>query len=173
MDWDRIAIFLEVARTVRFSVPRGVWAVEPCDRCRGNSPPPPPLRARTENSAGRTTYDRLRPDKRGELSLPERSGLSRNSFRSALTLADRRRRSRHCSRRRSRWIVGITSASQLGGLARGIPTCSFNLFPLPRTFSLSSGRPMFAITLDRPKQGRLIVKKATDYTLSVYGAEST
>ena len=42
---------------------------------------------------------------------------------------------------------------------------------MPRTFSLSRREADIAITLDRPKQGRLIVKKLTDYTLSVYGAE--
>ena len=46
------------------------------------------------------------------------------------------------------------------------------LVPLPRTFSLSRREADIAITLDRPKQGRLIIKKLTDYTLSVYGTES-
>jgi DNA-binding transcriptional LysR family regulator len=43
------------------------------------------------------------------------------------------------------------------------------LVPLPRTFSLSRRE---ADTLDRPKQGRLILSKLTNYTLSVYAAES-
>jgi DNA-binding transcriptional LysR family regulator len=63
-------------------------------------------------------------------------------------------------------------ASQLGALAAQHPDLLIQLVPLPRTFSLSRREADIAITLDRPKQGRLIVKKLTDYTLSVYGAES-
>jgi DNA-binding transcriptional LysR family regulator len=63
-------------------------------------------------------------------------------------------------------------ASQLGALAARHPDLLIQLVPLPRTFSLSRREADIAITLDRPKQGRLIVKKPTDYTLSVYGAES-
>src|SRR5882672_6530851 len=40
---------------------RAAFGREPCDRGAATHRP----RARTENSAGRTTYDRLRPDKRG------------------------------------------------------------------------------------------------------------
>lgn len=46
------------------------------------------------------------------------------------------------------------------------------LVPLPRTFSLSRREADIAITLDRPKQGRLIVSKLTNYTLSVYASDS-
>jgi DNA-binding transcriptional LysR family regulator len=63
-------------------------------------------------------------------------------------------------------------ASQLGALAAQHPDLLIQLVPLPRTFSLSRREADIAITLDRPKQGRLIVKKLTDYTLSVYSAES-
>ncbi|WOH57688.1 substrate-binding domain-containing protein [Bradyrhizobium sp. BWC-3-1] len=38
-------------------------------------------------------------------------------------------------------------------------------------FSLSRREADIVITLDRPKQGRLILSKLTDYTLSVYAAE--
>jgi molybdate transport repressor ModE-like protein len=62
-------------------------------------------------------------------------------------------------------------AGQLGELAARHPDLLVQLVPLPRTFSLSRREADIAITLDRPKQGRLIVKKLTDYTLSVYGAE--
>jgi DNA-binding transcriptional LysR family regulator len=62
-------------------------------------------------------------------------------------------------------------ASQLGALAARHADLLIQLVPLPRTFSLSKREADIAITLDRPKQGRLIVKKLTDYTLSVYGAE--
>jgi len=63
-------------------------------------------------------------------------------------------------------------ADRLGALAAQHPDLLIQLVPLPRTFSLSRREADIAITLDRPKQGRLIVTKLTDYTLSVYGAES-
>jgi DNA-binding transcriptional LysR family regulator len=60
----------------------------------------------------------------------------------------------------------------LGGLAAKHPGLTIQLVPLPRTFSLSRREADIVITLDRPKQGRLIVKKLTDYTLSIYAAKS-
>ncbi|MDF0522253.1 LysR family transcriptional regulator [Bradyrhizobium yuanmingense] len=63
-------------------------------------------------------------------------------------------------------------AGQLGALAARHPGLIIQLVPLPRTFSLSRREADIAITLDRPKQGRLILSKLTDYTLSVYAAKS-
>ncbi|MCA6111204.1 LysR family transcriptional regulator [Bradyrhizobium sp. CNPSo 4026] len=63
-------------------------------------------------------------------------------------------------------------ADRLGALAAGHPALVIQLVPLPRTFSLSRREADVAITLDRPKQGRLILSKLTDYTLSVYAAEN-
>ncbi|MGY4502236.1 DNA-binding transcriptional LysR family regulator [Bradyrhizobium sp. GM24.11] len=63
-------------------------------------------------------------------------------------------------------------ADQLGELAARHPGLIIQLVPLPRTFSLSRREADIAITLDRPKQGRLILSKLTDYTLSVYAAKS-
>ncbi len=63
-------------------------------------------------------------------------------------------------------------ADRLGGLAASQPELLIQLVPLPLTFSLSKREADIAITLERPKQGRLIVTKLTDYTLSVYAAES-
>lgn len=63
-------------------------------------------------------------------------------------------------------------AEHLGALATAHPGLVIQLVPLPRTFSLSRREADIAITLDRPKQGRLILSKLTDYTLSVYAAES-
>ncbi len=63
-------------------------------------------------------------------------------------------------------------ADCLGALAANHESLIIQLVPLPRTFSLSRREADIAITLDRPKQGRLILSKLTDYTLSVYAAES-
>ena len=63
-------------------------------------------------------------------------------------------------------------AEHLGALAAEHPGLVIQLVPLPRTFSLSRREADIAITLDRPEQGRLILSKLTDYTLSVYAADS-
>lgn len=61
-------------------------------------------------------------------------------------------------------------ARHLGSLASQHPGLTIQLVPLPRTFSLSRREADIVVTLDRPKQGKLIVKKLTDYTLSVYAS---
>ncbi|ONG58029.1 LysR family transcriptional regulator [Pseudoroseomonas deserti] len=59
-------------------------------------------------------------------------------------------------------------AAELAGLAGRHPGLLVQLVPLPRTFSLSRREADIAITLERPEQGRLMVSKLTDYTLSLY-----
>lgn len=44
------------------------------------------------------------------------------------------------------------------------------LVPLPRSFSLSRREVDLAITVERPVEGRLTVRKLTDYTLSLYAS---
>jgi DNA-binding transcriptional LysR family regulator len=61
---------------------------------------------------------------------------------------------------------------ELGALAAQHPDLVVQLVPLPRTFSLSRREADIVVTLDRPVQGRLMVRKLTDYTLSVYAAQS-
>ncbi|SFK28069.1 LysR family transcriptional regulator [Bradyrhizobium sp. Gha] len=63
-------------------------------------------------------------------------------------------------------------AERLGALAARHPGLVIQLVPLPRTFSVSRREADIAISLDRPKQGRLILSKLMDYTLSIYAAES-
>lgn len=58
----------------------------------------------------------------------------------------------------------------LGQLAAQHADLIIQLVPLPRTFSLSRREADLTITLERPVQGRLIVKKLTDYSLSVYAS---
>lgn len=63
-------------------------------------------------------------------------------------------------------------AEHLASFAARHPGLIIQLVPLPRTFSLSRREADIAITLDRPKQGRLILCKLTNYTLSVYASQS-
>ena len=62
-------------------------------------------------------------------------------------------------------------AANLGALAELHPDLTIQLVPLPRTFSLSRREADIVVTLDRPKQGKLIIKKLTDYSLSIYASK--
>lgn len=63
-------------------------------------------------------------------------------------------------------------ARQLGSLANQHPDLTVQLVPLPRTFSLSRREADIVVTLDRPKQGKVMVRKLTDYSLSLYASRS-
>lgn len=63
-------------------------------------------------------------------------------------------------------------AGLLGKLANSYHDLTIQLVPLPRVFSLSRREADIVVTLDRPKQGRLIIKKLTDYSLSIYASKS-
>jgi molybdate transport repressor ModE-like protein len=63
-------------------------------------------------------------------------------------------------------------AAVLARLANRHPALTIQLVPLPRTFSLSRREADIVVTIERPKLGRAIIKKLTDYSLSVYAAKS-
>lgn len=61
-------------------------------------------------------------------------------------------------------------AARLGQLWTAYPKLRIQLVPVPRSFSLSEREADIAIMVGRPKEGRLRVRKLTDYTLRLYGA---
>jgi DNA-binding transcriptional LysR family regulator len=63
-------------------------------------------------------------------------------------------------------------AAELGELTNRYPNLIVELVPLPRTFSLSRREADLAIVLDRPVEGRLIVSRLINYTLSVYASRT-
>lgn len=62
-------------------------------------------------------------------------------------------------------------APVLARLANRHPALTIQLVPLPRSFSLSRREADIIVTIERPKLGRAIIKKLTDYSLSVYAAK--
>ncbi|MFV0279977.1 MAG: LysR family transcriptional regulator [Rhodoblastus sp.] len=50
------------------------------------------------------------------------------------------------------------------------PGLNVQLVPLPRAFSLAKREADIAVTIERPVEGRLTVKKLTDYGLSLYAS---
>ena len=61
-------------------------------------------------------------------------------------------------------------APRLGRLVERHPDLTVQLVPLQRTLSLSKREADLAIVIDPPKDGRLTVRKLTDYGLGLYAA---
>jgi DNA-binding transcriptional LysR family regulator len=61
-------------------------------------------------------------------------------------------------------------APRLAALTARNPDLSVQLVPVPRSFSLSRHEADIAITVDRPREGRLIARKLVDYTLGLYAS---
>ena len=63
-------------------------------------------------------------------------------------------------------------ARHLGALMDRHPGLTVQLVPLPRAFSLAKREADIAVTIDRPVEGRLTVKKLTDYSLSLFASKA-
>lgn len=63
-------------------------------------------------------------------------------------------------------------APRIGALADLHPELDIQLLAMPRLFSLSKREADIAISLSRPKEGRLHARKLTDYRLGLYAARS-
>ena len=63
-------------------------------------------------------------------------------------------------------------APRLGLLAEKHRGLRIELVPVPRSFSLSRREADIAVTLERPREGRLVARKLTDYRLGLYAAAS-
>ncbi|KQX42022.1 LysR family transcriptional regulator [Devosia sp. Root436] len=63
-------------------------------------------------------------------------------------------------------------APRLGELTERHPGLRIELVPVPRAFSLSRREADIAVTLERPREGRLVARKLTDYRLGLYAAQN-
>lgn len=61
-------------------------------------------------------------------------------------------------------------AARLGDLLEQHPGLKIELVPVSRSFSLSRREADIAVTLERPREGRLVARKLVDYTLGLYAA---
>src|SRR6202165_3730324 len=62
--------------------------------------------------------------------------------------------------------------SRLGRLKAKYPSLTVQLVPMSRTFSLSKREADLAITIERPDEGRLLVRKLIDYSLHFFAAKT-
>ena len=63
-------------------------------------------------------------------------------------------------------------APRMGALATRFPELEVQLIAMPRIFSLSKREADLAVGLSRPKEGRLVARKLTDYSLRLYGSKT-
>ncbi len=63
-------------------------------------------------------------------------------------------------------------APRIGALSRLHPGLDIELLAMPRVFSLSKREADLAISLSRPKEGRLHARKLTDYQLTLYASRA-
>lgn len=61
-------------------------------------------------------------------------------------------------------------AARLGQLTERHPGLRLELVPVPRTFSLSRREADIAVTLERPREGRLVARKLVDYSLGLFAS---
>jgi DNA-binding transcriptional LysR family regulator len=61
-------------------------------------------------------------------------------------------------------------APRLAELSARHPDLTLELVPVPRAFSLSRREADIAVTVERPREGRLVARKLTDYRLGLYAA---
>lgn len=69
-------------------------------------------------------------------------------------------------------FTALFLCSRLGKLKRKYPSLTIQMVPMSRTFSLSKREADIAITIARPEEGRLTVRKLTDYSLHFYAAKN-
>ncbi len=63
-------------------------------------------------------------------------------------------------------------APRIGELTERHPGLRIELVPVPRAFSLSRREADIAVTLERPREGRLVARKLTDYSLGLYASRT-
>ena len=66
----------------------------------------------------------------------------------------------------------IFLSRRLGALKTRHPGMTVQLVPITRSFSLSKREADLAVTIERPKEGRLVARKLVDYSLHFYASKT-
>ena len=168
MDWDKVRIFLEVARTGQILGAAKRLKLNHATVARQLTALETDLKTKLLDRA--TTGSSLTPAGIALLAAAERAESELLRVGSELTSSSER-------------LFGTVRvgapdglgnyflADRLGALAMANPALTIQLVPLPRTFSLAKREADIVVMMERPEEGKLICTKLTDFTLSVYGAE--
>jgi len=169
MDWDNIRIFLSVARAGQFSAAALQLGVDNATVGRRINALEKSLRVRLfdrqiTGSVLTAAGDRLyRTAEEVEAQLLRAQGdLSQSDVELSGTV-------------RIAAPDGFTTlflCSRLGHLKAKYPSLTVQLVPMSRTFSLSKREADLAITIERPEEGRLSVRKLFYYSLHFYAAKT-
>jgi DNA-binding transcriptional LysR family regulator len=169
MDWDNIRIFLSVARAGQFSAAASQLRLDTATVGRRIKALEKSLGVRlfdrqTTGSVLTAAGDRLyRTAEEVEAQLLRAQGdLSRSDVELSGTV-------------RIAAPDGFTTlflCSRLSHLKAKYPSLTVQLVPMSRTFSLSKREADLAITIEKPEEGRLSVRKLIDYSLHFYAAKT-
>jgi DNA-binding transcriptional LysR family regulator len=169
MDWDNIRIFLSVARAGQFSAAASQLRLDTATVGRRINALEKSLGVRlfdrqTTGSVRTAAGDRLyRTAEEVEAQLLRAQGdLSRSDVELSGTV-------------RIAAPDGFTTlflCSRLSHLKAKYPSLTVQLVPMSRTFSLSKREADLAITIEKPEEGRLSVRKLIDYSLHFYAAKT-
>lgn len=168
MDWDKVRIFLEVARTGQILGAAKRLKLNHATVARQLTALEKDLKTKLLNR--QTTGSSLTPAGVALLAAAERAESELLRVGSQLsTAADK--------------IAGTVRigapdglgnyflADKLGAFAADNPDLIIQLVAMPRTFSLAKREADIVVTVERPDEGKLICTKLTDYTLSFYASD--
>ncbi|MGL5168502.1 MAG: LysR family transcriptional regulator [Afipia sp.] len=168
MDWDKVRIFLEVARTGQILGAAKRLKLNHATVARKLTALEKDLKTKLVNR--QTTGSSLTPSGVALLAAAERAESELLRVGSQLTSV--------AEKVSGTVRIGAPDglgnyflANHLGAFAAANPALVLQLVALPRTFSLAKREADIVVTLERPTEGRLISTKLTDYTLSIYASE--
>jgi molybdate transport repressor ModE-like protein len=168
MDWDRVRIFLEVARTGQILGAAKRLGLNHATVARQLSALEREMKTRLvkRDTTGCTLT------RSGEALMATAEKVESEFLRVSSQLASTSDRVTGTVRVGAPDGIGnYFLAEQLGALAAVHPELIVQLVPLPRTFSLSKREADITIMVERPKEGKLITTKLTDYSLSLYASK--
>lgn len=168
MDWDKVRIFLEVARTGQILGAAKRLKLNHATVARQLTALEKDLKTKLLNR--QTTGSSLTPAGVALLAAAERAESELLRVGSQLSSAA----DKIAGTVRIGAPDGLGNyflADQLGAFAADNPDLVIQLVALPRTFSLAKREADMVVTVERPDEGKLICTKLTDYTLSFYASD--
>ncbi|WP_398478222.1 LysR family transcriptional regulator [Tardiphaga sp.] len=169
MDWDKVRIFLEVARTGQILGAAKRLKLNHATVARQLTALEKDLKTKLLNR--QTTGSSLTPAGVALLAAAERAESELLRVGSQLSSAA----DKVAGTVRIGAPDGLGNyflADKLGAFAADNPDLVIQLVALPRTFSLAKREADMVVTVERPDEGKLMCTKLTDYTLSFYASEA-
>lgn len=168
MDWDKVRIFLEVARTGQILGAAKRLKLNHATVARQLTALEKDLKTKLLNR--QTTGSSLTPAGVALLAAAERAESELLRVGSQLSSAA----DKIAGTVRIGAPDGLGNyflADKLGAFAADNPDLVIQLVAMPRTFSLAKREADIVVTVERPDEGKLICTKLTDYTLSFYASD--